>query len=493
MRNKGGVLLLLLGLAAGIAKGQEPVDTAGRLHYGLAAMAIGTTNGQVPFWMRSNQYGSIPLDGASAALSGYVYRNYRNKERDWKPDWGGAVDARANFGNRVQFILMEAYLKARLNIFEIKAGRSRDRMGLVDSNLSSGAFSSSGNALGIPKLEFSIPEYWTVPFTAGVLSVKGNFAIGYIGTIGTETNQYMPGVGARTWYHQKSLYGRIGKEQWKVRLFGGFNHQVFWGDENKYFREWDLAPLPTALRALTGTTYHGSKVGNHLGSIDQSIEIDLELVRINAYHQFFYDVGGLYHLNNVKDGLWGLSFSNNGEQGTQVAGWQKVLVEFLYTKSQGGEPSAKVTPSGDENYYNGMYTEGWTYQKENLGSPLLTNRQYMRKELPHGSVNDYIVNNRVIAFHAGIMGYLWNWSVTAKATYSLNYGTWGSSPYGHSGADIRNPGPPPYFTEVKQFSAYLEASRSLKNGFSIGFALAGDKGGLLYNSIGGMIRLSKGW
>ncbi|WP_118976670.1 capsule assembly Wzi family protein [Taibaiella koreensis] len=490
---KRWALLVTLACCAGTVKAQAPDDTAGRFHYGLSVMAIGASNGQVPFWMRSNQYGSIPLDGVSGSLSGYVFRDYKERTQDWKPDWGGAVEARTNLGNRAQLILVEAYLKARLNIFEIKAGRSRDRMGLVDSNLSSGAFSVSGNALGIPKLELSIPDYWKVPFTNGVLSIKGNFAIGYIGSIGTETNLYMPGVNADTWYHQKSFYGRLGKDSWKVKLYGGFNHQVFWGDENRYYHDWDLAPLPTAFKALTGTTYHGSKVGNHLGSIDQGIEIDLSRVKINAYHQFFYDVGGLYHLSNIKDGLWGLSLTNGQEQSKETIGWQKVLVEFLYTKSQGGEPNAKITPSGDENYYNGMYTEGWTYQQQNLGSPLLTNRQYMRAGLPHGSVNDYIVNNRVMAFHAGIMGNLYRWSVTAKATYSLNYGTWGSSPFGHSGAELRSPGPPPYFTRVKQFSGYIEASRPLKNGFRIGFALAGDQGGLLYNSIGGLISLSKGW
>jgi hypothetical protein len=59
-----------------------------------------------------------------------------------------------------------------------------------------------------------------------------------------------------------------------------------------------------------GTGLPLSKVGNHMGSIDQGFEYDFDKSQIIAYHQFFYEVGGLYHLNNVKDGLWGLSYKN---------------------------------------------------------------------------------------------------------------------------------------------------------------------------------------
>ena len=32
-----------------------------------------------------------------------------------------------------------------------------------------------------------------------------------------------------TYLHQKSLYGRFGKPEWKLKLYGGFNHQVIVG------------------------------------------------------------------------------------------------------------------------------------------------------------------------------------------------------------------------------------------------------------------------
>ena len=47
-----------------------------------------------------------------------------------------------------------------------------------------------------------------------------------------------------TYLHQKSLYGRFGKPEWKLKLYGGFNHQVLWGNEKKYWGDiFTLSPL----------------------------------------------------------------------------------------------------------------------------------------------------------------------------------------------------------------------------------------------------------
>jgi hypothetical protein len=47
------------------------------------------------------------------------------------------------------------------------------------------------------------------------------------------------------------------------------------------------------------------------------------------------------------------------------------------------------------------------------------------------------------------------------------------------------------FGEQKQFSAYLDASRNLKNGLNIGFTGAFDVGELYYDSFGAMVRVGK--
>ena len=56
-----------------------------------------------------------------------------------------------------------------------------------------------------------------------------------------------------TYLHQKSLYGRFGKPDWKWKLYGGFNHQVFWGSEKKYYgSNYTLSPLEAYLYIITG-------------------------------------------------------------------------------------------------------------------------------------------------------------------------------------------------------------------------------------------------
>ncbi len=489
--------------ALAIAQIEEPMtlktdSTNQDLHYRLGTEAIITTNKQIPFWMRANRYGSIPIEGLSGGITGSITKAYKRDGQRRLTDWGAGIEARVNVGERSNLNLIEGYLKARLSIFQIKAGRTKDITGLVDPDLSTGSFAISGNALGIPKVELSIAEYWDVPLTKGWLAIKGNFAHGWTGT--TPLNFEHQGLkipSVSTYYHQKSIYARFGNPSWKVKLYGGFNHEVMWGGEDKmYGKNWDISKAETFFHVVTGKVYGNqkvpySKIGNHIGSIDQAIAFDLKSVYITAYHQFFYEVGGLYHLNNLKDGLFGLAINNKVVTTPAAVRWSKIVIELLNSKSQGGELDAKITPSGDEDYYNNfIYASGWTYKGENLGNPLLTNRNYARKELPSRET-EVVINNRVTAFHLGIQGYCYNWDVKALLTYSLNYGTYGTSPIGGSLGPNRFPGPPPYFEQVNQFSGYLEASRPLKDGFRISFALAADQGQLLYNSFGGLIKLSK--
>lgn len=486
----------------GGAKDSTPLEKSrsANIRYGLSAIASGTTGGQVPLWMRANLYGDVPLDGASLGFSGYFVRDYSVKKKKPLLDWGTGIDARTNLGKTAEVILIEAYVKGRLGIFQAKAGRSRDLTGLVDSTLSSGSFSISGNSLGIPKVEISIPEFYSIPFLWNIIAFKGNFAHGWLGDVDTRNGSILTTV--KTYFHQKSLYAKFGRPNWKIKLLAGFNHQVFWGNEKRINGiKYKLSTLETYRRVVFGESYAGfdnglprSKVGNHLGSIDQGLEINTRNLKFFGYHQFFFEVGGLYHLNNVKDGLFGVSVANNKTPSSSLRfRWKKLLVEYIATKSQGGEIDAKITPSGDEDYYNNyIYDKGWSYKNENLGNPLLTSRPYARKGLPMES-SDYFINNRLKAIQIGSECSIDKWDILVKLNYSLNYGTYGTSPWGHSLNNIRFPTKPPYFTEQSQFSGALVANRKLKQNMNVAFSLALDQGALLYNSTGLSVRLSKNW
>jgi hypothetical protein len=463
--------------------------------------AVGTSNDQVPFWMRTNNYGSNPIQGASGFLVGSIKKGYRVDSLNWthsRWDWATGIEARINGGNIVNVQLIELYVKAKYAMFQIQGGRTKDMMGLVDSSLSSGAFAVSGNAFGIPKIELSIPDYWPLPILRQVVSIKGNFAVGDVGTLKTEQAQQLRTSEVNTFYHQKSLYVRIARPNWRVKLYGGINHQVFWGDERVTFgKDYELNNIQSFWYVVTGRAYGNksvlrSKVGNHIGSVDQAITYDFNSLQLKGYHQFFYDVGGLYHLNNIRDGLWGFSIERKSLSDSKIF-IKKILFEFLDSRSQGGELKSKVTPSGDEDYYNNyVYTKGWTYRDENIGNNFFTNKKYQKKDLPHFDDENF-GNNRIMLLHVGAE-WSWNkWQITNKVSFSRNYGTYATSPIGNSTGSKRIIQPPPYFYPVNQSSTYIQASRALKKNYSITFVLATDYGDLLYNSLGGMVKLTKSW
>jgi len=473
----------LLGLVV-----MESTAQTGPVNGSLEVQGIGATAHNTPFWFRSNQFGSIPLPGSSAAVIGAVHINYDSLNTRLI-DWGASLEVRGDMGEKARATLIEGYAKLKIAVFELKAGRIKEIMGLVDSTLSSGAFAISGNALGIPKVELSIPSYYQLPWFGDLFAFKGNFAVGRMGEFpiqyGHLTRQ------ANTWFHQSSLYVRLGRPEWALKLYGGINHQVMWGDEREVFGPgYKVSGWKTFLYAATGKTWHNSKVGNHLGSIDMGLDYDWEYIRLSAYHQFFYDEGGLYHLSNITDGLSGISLTNKYDE-QRVFHWSKILVEFLTTKNQGGYPWSRYSPSGDENYYNNYeYTQGWSYKGIGLGNPFLSTRTTTRAGLPDDPT-DFFNNNRVVAFHLGVQGAVDKWYFTAKLSYSRNYGTFGTSIYGHSTGRFFAKPKNGIWQEVSQLSSFLEVKKDLGGGYSAGCLGALDRGRLLNNSGGVILKLSK--
>lgn len=475
----------------------------------VEAQAIGTTGGVVPFWMRSNQYGSIPLDGASMAFIGRINKGYsidssnRQLYNNGKKlvDWGFGLEARANVGKGSNLQLIEAYVKGKLGIFQLSAGRTKDVMGLNgDTLLSSGNFAISGNALGIPKIEISIPEYWRIPIFGGLFSVKGNFAHGWVGKVNIADTalNYIRTVQPETYFHQKSLYITLGMRNWKFKLYGGFSHQAFWGNEKSiYGQDFDLSPAMTFIYVATGKAYGKagipkSKIGNQLGSIDLGAEYEFRNVKVMLYRQNLYDVGALSKLANIADGLNGISVENLNYKDENTGFYlKKGLFEFFYSKNQAGYPWSTYTQSGDEDYYNNyMYAEGWSYKHLGLGTPLITRRVDARPGQAERQ-KDFFINNRVIALHTGFSGIIKGISFTTKATYSWNFGTFGTSIYGHSTGPKRSAPTSNIFKTVQQFSFYLEGDKKLRNNYKLGAATSFDRGELLNNSFGLQLRASK--
>ena len=481
----------------------------------IELQAIGTSKRTVPFWMRSNQYGSIPLSGISTSILGTFGKDYDDEKTvsafEDKPllDWGLGIEGRANIGQKSNLQLIQAYAKVKLSIFQAKIGRSKDVMGLNgDTVLSSGNFAESGNALGIPKIELSIPNYWRLPFFDGLFAIKGNFSHGWVGKVRILDSitslpphkevYYINEKYPSTYLHQKSLYIKLGLDSWRLQLYGGFSHQVFWGNEkNAYGSNFRLSGIETFTYVATGKSYGSegvprSKIGNQLGSIDLGVEYKFDTFNLFVYRQNLYDVGALSKLANIADGLNGVSIANN-LYSSEIEGfqWKKILLELFYTKDQAGYPWSIPTKSGDEDYYNNFYyLNGWSYRSLGLGNPLITRRQDARAGQAFRE-DDYFINNRVAAVNLGFSAGFNSWSYVVKGTYSMNYGTFGTSKYGNSTGSIRDPRTGDFFKKVPQLSIYLDVTRNLTNGYILGFSGAYDNGKLLDNSIGALLKVKR--
>jgi hypothetical protein len=453
--------------------------------------SVGIISQHIPFWLRSKQYGSVPFSDGSASVTSFTKKEFQTSPSDFL-NWGAGIEVRVNAGKKLSVTLIEGYGNLKIGVFQIKGGRWKEVIGLCDSSLGSGSFAISGNALGIPKIEIAVPNFSNL-LGGKLFTFKGNFAHGWVGEVPIQSSRFTKT--ANTYFHQVSFYGRIGKPDWKLKLFAGINHNVFWGDERKIFAdEYHFSDWKTYAYVVFGKvarTLNVAKVGNHIGSIDLGGEYNFSNAKLFLYRQQFYDVGALGHMANILDGLNGISLQNKKQSHSRFY-WKKLLLEVMYSGNQAGEPWSPKTATGAENYYNhDFYAEGWSYKGLALGSPFMTTREVAR-EGQASHPKEYFINNRVLLFHTGMEGRIGKWSCTTKLSYSRNYGTWATNVYGRRAANNQL-FPPVYglFKKVNQFSGFAEVSKPIKNGLTVGGSVALDYGKLLPNSFGTMLKLSK--
>lgn len=496
------IFLVLILLAHFSAQAQyiEVPDSGGKVGASVGVAAGVTSNNTVPFWMRSNQFGSVPVKGLSTSLFVDLYRDYL-VENKGLIDWGGGMDIRGNLGGKSNLTIVEAYVKGRLGFVQLKAGRSRDQDGLVDSTLSVGSFSMSGNSLGIPKVELSVPSYTPLPFTSKLLSFKTSFSYGWMGDVRYQFEK-VSGDLVPTKFHHFSGSVMFGKPSWRLKLYGAVNHDVTWGADKQIFgNQYHLSDLKAFFYVVTGKKYIGaadiSKIGNHLGSLDLATDYQFSNFNVRLYHQFFYDKGALVYLANIRDGLTGIALTNNRPKESDTFDWRKILLEFFYSADQAGQEGAKKTPSGPEYYYNhAVYIDGYSYKGLGIGTPLVT----MAKDAKAGQVSDplnYFINNRVIAFNVGFVGSVSNIEFKFKSTFSRNLGefrTSGPAYQWFNNVLIKQGNRTRDFVPVNQLSTYIEGDYKLKKkGYSVGAVLASDYGNLLNKSIGVMVNIRRTW
>jgi hypothetical protein len=453
-----------------------------------------STSGQNPFWLRSNQYGVVPLESQGVTIRARVgtkqsvlnpsNRFNKKDSLDRSLNWKGftfdyAVEAVANVGKVGQFLLPEAYAAVKWKAFELYAGRRREIVGLVDTTLTSGSYIWSGNALPMPKIQLSIPEYTPI-LGKGLVSIKGAYAHGWFDNRGRIKSFNL---------HQKWLYGRIGRADSKWKYYGGFNHQVQWGGynaerldapfaENFYAYLYAVVPLKRvgerAGRALT-TSDKENRVGNQLGTIDLALERNFQNVNLLFYRQSLYEQGAaLLRLANIKDGLNGLKVTLKPQK-DKVVSFSYVNLEYLYTKNQGTSPILFTREIGWEleNYFTHFqYVDGWTYSGNVVGTPFITTENQTKIDLPN--TNQLINNNRVAALQlSGLMRINNRYDLLVRFSHSSNNGI------------LINRSPVlPTDQKYKQTSLLFTAIVPLKSAGSLSADFGIDAGEIFSNSVG---------
>jgi len=429
------------------------------------ASAYSSFGENMPYWLISNREGRYMNAGSGLSL-----RAGANKaiEQDKFWDYGFGLEYDGMQGEQFQHWPHEYYARLKLWIGSLTVGARSETFGNHDSNLSSGGLLWSENARPVPKIALSTNGYTDVPLTKGYLEFQAYLAHGWL-----EEQRYT----ARPYLHQKHYWLRAGGD-FPVNAEFGFFHYALWGGNSSKFGELssDFEAFKQVFLVREGTEdtkIPGEKInklGNHLGSRNFGLSVDLQKAKIKLYWQTIFEDGSGYAWRNIGDGLYGLRIAF--KEGKTV---KKVLYEHLRTNDQSGpvhDINDTLVLGGNDNYFNNyVYLSGWTHHGMTIGNPLLTS--------PRLSGSAYrIQNNVIVAHHLGITGDLFErFPYKALFTYSRNFGLnlFPDAPY------------------QKQVSAFFEVSWPIKNlrHSQLKGQLAIDMGGHYNRGIGLMLQFRK--
>ena len=349
----------------------------------------------------------------------------------------------------------------------------------------------SGNALPFPKVQLHTPGFVPIKFTKNLLAFRAGYAHGWL------INAYIQD----SYLHQKYLYGRLGKPNWRVRFYGGLNHQVQWGGHAEYLINTPLAVdgnlstsfqdylslvvgnYPDALENDRFTGFDGTnRLGNHVGSYDFALEWKGRQHNWLLYHQHIYEDASGLAFQNVPDGLTGLRFLNYPTS-TSRFHIDRVVLEWLSTTDQSGptfDPLARY--QGADNYFNhSQYREGWSYQGRTIGTPFIMPRTDLIPDIQNTFAgNGFYPNNRVVAWYLGTMSFFQKGpAITTRVSYSRNFGSYKQ----------------PYPQVFRQLSALVSAQWVLHNqsGLHLTTTLALDRGELMPDAFSSYVSVKKNW
>lgn len=391
------------------------------LKYTALIYVSGSTR-QTPFWLHANQNGSIPQNGSFTSSVWAIHKIYHpHNPRIFQ--WAAGAEVVANYAKSKEIFFLDLFIAGKIGPVEFTLGQKKSTIGLLDFPLTSGSLAMAGNARPFPRLQISIPEFLPIGFTNNLIAIKANYSDGRLGE-----SDILFGSTASvplTYFHQKSLYVRIGHTKSKIQLLSGINHQAIWGGENKISPIYNLKPAKAYWYTVTGKTFDHRKIGFHFGTIDLGINLRGNNWSYLVYRQNIYETGSLFRVTNFSDGLNGIKMSRNKHLNISKNNFiiNSLLFEFLNTQNQTNKsPLSGLLIYQKGNYFNSyIYESGWSYKGQGIGTPLIPGKNVTVKDTQVQP--GFTANNRIMAFHSGLSASWLNTSLVIKGTFSRNFGT----------------------------------------------------------------------
>lgn len=370
----------------------------------------------VPLWQASLQHGLSSIKSNAYMRGAVVYNDTIGSCRV-----EGALDIAVAAGQNATFIPQQFYISAAYKWLSLWAGSRELCSPLLNSRLSSGGLTWSGNARPIPQIMLCTPGYVAI---AKRVSLKAELSYGWF-TDGHYQQTHVADkfmYNKKVKYHHKSLFFRFGKPdgKWTFDLgidaddqFGGYlTKDGETTDMNNGVKEyWRALVLHNG-----GDGVYFS--GNYLGTEYLRLNYNFGRYGMSAYVLNFYDdMSGMAKRNGF-DGLWGLEYRFAGK--APVNG---VVVEYYQTTNQSGplhglDFSEVGKTGGADDYYNNDQYVGWSHWGMTMANPLVASPIY------NGNGNLAFMYNRVKALHIAFSGDISSeLGYRFKFSYNKSWGT----------------------------------------------------------------------
>ena len=168
-------VVVFLSMANGLfAKNEEHQDT---LLYDLDVRSVLGTGNFAPFLSTANQYDRHSITPNNVSVWGTLHKPMRPTATF---DYGFGTELDANLSSQEKrFFPGELYAEGKAWFLIFTAGMKRAVYGNNDPVLSSGGMIWSRNSRPIPRLSIESDGYLKVPYTKGLLEVKGGLTHGW--------------------------------------------------------------------------------------------------------------------------------------------------------------------------------------------------------------------------------------------------------------------------------------------------------------------------